>query len=95
MIDWVLVGFGALWILGLGVALAALSYANYLAGQDKRPFVQVLSLPGYQIVINLGLALFCTGWAGSVSTGWERLLWIVLALLFAWQAWQVGKTSSA
>lgn len=94
MIDWVSVGFGALWILGLGLVLAALSFANYLAGQNKRSFRQTLSLPEYQSMINLGLVFFCIGWAGNASTGWERLLWIVLALVFARQVWQTRQISN-
>ncbi len=94
MIDWVSVGFGALWILGLGLTLAALSFANYLAGQHKWPFRQALELPASRSMIYLGLVFFCLGWAGSVSATWERLLWAVLALIFVWQVWQARKISN-
>lgn len=94
MIDWFSVGFGALWILGLGLVLATLSFANYLASQQKRRFRQVLGMPTCQIMIDVGLAFFCMGQAGGVSALWERLLWIVLALMFAVQTWQAKKTSN-
>ena len=94
MIDWYSVGFGALWTLGLGLVLAALSFASYLAGRDKRPLTQVLALPEYQTLINLGLVFFCLGWAGSVSTTWEHLLWAILAFIFVAQAWQARKISN-
>jgi len=95
LIDWVSVGFSALWILGLGLVTAALSFANYLASQQKRRFRQVLEMPNCRIMINLGLVLFCLGLAGSVSIVWERLLWAVLALIFAVQIWLTRKLSKA
>jgi hypothetical protein len=93
MIDWYSVGFGALWILGLGLVTAALSFAYYLASEQKRRFRQMLELPACRIMINLGLVLFCLGLAGGVSAVWERLLWAVLALIFAVQIWQARKLS--
>ncbi len=94
MIDWFSVGFGALWILGLGFVLATLSFANYLASAQKRRLRQSLGMPTSQLVIYLGLALFCLGWVESTPALWERLLWIVLALMFAAQAWQARKMSN-
>jgi hypothetical protein len=91
MIDWVVVGFGALWILGLGLVVATLSFANYLASQQKRRFRQVLEMPACQIMIDLGLVFFCLGWTGCMSAVWERLFWAVLALIFAVQTWQARK----
>ena len=93
MIDWYSVGFGALWILGLGLVVAALSFANYLAGQHKWRFKQALEMPACRIMLHLGLVFFCLGWAGGVSAVWERLLWAVLALIFVVQAWQARKIS--
>ena len=95
MIDWVVVGFGALWILGLGLVVAALSFANYLASQQKRRFRQALEIemPACQIMIDLGLVFFCLGWTGSVSSTCERIVWAVLALIFALQTWQARKMS--
>lgn len=95
MIDWYSFGFGALWILGLGLVTAALSFANYLASQQKRRFRQALEMAACRIMIDLGLVFFCLGWAGSVSAVWERLLWAVLALMFALQTWQARKMSNA
>ena len=94
MIDWYSVGFGALWIFGMGLMTATLSFANYLASQQKRRFKQVLEMPACRIIINLGLVFFCLGWAGGMSAIWERLLWAVLALMFALHTWQARKISS-
>ena len=94
MIDWYSVGFGALWILGLGLVTAALSFANYLASQQKRRFRQALEMPACRIMIDLGLVFFCLGLAGGVSAVWERLLWAILALMFALQTWQARKMNN-
>jgi hypothetical protein len=93
MIDWVSVGFSALWILGLGLVTAALSFAYYLASQQKRRFMQVLEMTAYRIIIYLGLVFFSLGWAGGVSAVWERLVWAILALIFAVQIWRGRKMS--
>lgn len=82
MIDWVSLGFGALWISGLGLVTAALSFAYYLAGQQKQRLRQILKMPACQIMVDLGLVFFCLGLAGGVSEIWERILWVVLALIF-------------
>ena len=91
MIDWYIVGFSALWILGLGLVVAALGFVDFLAGQQKRRFNQVLKKPVYQITINLGLTFFCLGWSGGVSVEWERFLWIVMTLIFALQVQRAMK----
>jgi hypothetical protein len=91
LIDWRLVGFSALWILGLAVVLAALSYADYAAGQGRLRLRAVLARPHQQMAINAGLALFCLGLLGSARAWWESALWAVLAAAFAWQAWHAWR----
>jgi hypothetical protein len=88
MIDWYLVGFNALWIMGLGLVTAGLSLANYLGSRQNWRFGQALKIPACKIMIGLGLVFFCLGLAGDVSTIWERLLWVVLALIFVFQTWR-------
>ena len=92
MIDWYSVGFSALWILGLGLVVAALSFAYYLAEQQEQRFKQALEIPACRIMIDLGLVFFALGWTGSVSSIWERIVWAVLVLLFLVQTWQATKT---
>lgn len=93
MIDWYSMGFGALWILGLGLVVAALSFANYLTSQQKRRFKQVLKMSACRITIDLGLVFLCLGLTGGLSAVWERLLWGVLALIFIVRTWQARKMS--
>jgi hypothetical protein len=95
MIDWVSVEFGALWILGLGLVTASLSFAYNLASQQKLRFRQALEMPACRIMIGLGLVFFALGWTGSVSSTWERIVWAVLALVFAVQTWRAWKMSRA
>jgi hypothetical protein len=87
MIEWVSVGFGAAWILGLGLILATASLANYLSHRDTRCLRDVLGEGGFQVAVNLGMALFCAGWSDSAEAAWERVLWGILAVSFLIQAW--------
>ena len=91
MIDWYSLGFSALWIIGLGLIIAAMSFGNYWASQQKQRFKTALGKPAFRIIIGLGLIFFCLGWAGGVSTVWERILWAVLAFIFALLTWQAKK----
>jgi len=95
MIDWVSVGFGTLWVLGLGIVTATISFAYYLASQNNQRFKRVMEIPACHFMINLGLILFCVGVAGGVSEVWERLLWAVMALMFMFQIWQARKNRNA
>jgi uncharacterized protein (TIRG00374 family) len=91
MIDWYLVGFGALWIFGSGLVVSALSYATYLGEQKNLRFGQVYKSPDIQVLINLGLLFICMGWTGSVSNILGRIAWAILALIFGVQTWQTTK----
>ncbi len=87
LIDWRLVGSSALWITGLAVILAAFSFADYAASQQRRRTRDVLRSGGYPAAITGGLALFCLGLFGSAHTWWQQLLWAALAATFGYQAW--------
>ena len=80
MIDWVFVGLNALWILGLGLALATLSLALYVTSDQNKKLSEVLKQRDYSTFLNLGIILSCLGICGLVGTWWERFLWGVLAL---------------
>lgn len=86
LIDWARVARGALWIGGLSVALAAWSYAFWRARDRHVPLQQALARPRFQVTLNLGLAGFALGLAWGAATLWERLAWLALAIVFAWQA---------
>ena len=79
LIDWRLVGFSAAWILGLAVVLAAFGFADFHARLHGSRFRDQVRLPAYQAPIDIGLALFSLGMAGSAGGVWEVALWGALA----------------
>ncbi len=88
LIDWRMVGFAALWILGLAIVLSALGFASYEARPAGEKLRERLKRPGYQRAINAGLTLFCLGMAGTAGSWWERILWGLLGAAFAFYAWR-------
>ena len=77
----------SLWVLGLSVLLAALSWSSWAASEEKVRFRAVLRRPGIQRVIDAGLLLFCAGLAATARTWWERILWGTLAVAWGVNAW--------
>jgi len=83
MIDFRSVAANALWILGLALILAALSWAYWVAARENVRFRVALNRPGVARALDIGLMLFCAGLAATARTGWERALWGVLAVASA------------
>lgn len=79
----------SLWILGLAVLLAALSWAHWAANVERIRFRVVLSRPGLRQVMNLGLILLCAGLVVAGRAWWERVLWGLLGIAWVVQAWLV------
>jgi hypothetical protein len=97
LIDWGGVAKNALWILGLAVILAGLSYADWWAGVNHQRLTTTLRSPLFQIPFNLGMMLFAAGLASTSRSWWEIGAWSVLLLLFAWQtivSWQARRQTS-
>ena len=86
MIDIASVAANALWVLGLALLLAALSWARWLAQRDDARLRQVLRRSGLRRTIDLALLLFCAGLAATSRRWWERALWGLLAAAWALQA---------
>lgn len=91
MIDVRGVTANSLWILGLAVLLAALSWAHWVASTEKARYRTVLGRPRARRALALGFFLFCAGLAATGRAWWERALWGVLAAAFAVQAWRVKR----
>jgi multisubunit Na+/H+ antiporter MnhB subunit len=91
LINWPMVAFAALWIIGLAVILSALGFAYYEAGQADEKLRARLRRPIYQRAVNIGLTLFCLGMIGSADALWERVLWGLFAAVFAFYTWQAGR----
>lgn len=104
LIDWAGVARNALWILGLSIALAALSdagwWATTRAGRAARgaSWRQAFGRPGFRVAVAAGMTLFAASLAWSATRWWERSLWVLLGVLFTWQAflsWRMSKGGGA
>ena len=82
MIDWVNLFGNALWVIGLAVALAGLSYASWQASISGQKFTRVLNQSGYSLVFAVSGFLFSTGLAVTSFGDWRFLVWTVIALAF-------------
>ncbi|MGQ9489821.1 MAG: hypothetical protein ACUVS6_03715 [Anaerolineae bacterium] len=85
LIDWMGVARNALWILGLSIALASVSYASWQAHVLRCGLRRAFERAAFQVPFNMGLLLFSASLAWGAAPLWERLAWIGLALAFAWQ----------
>ena len=90
MIDWVGVATNGLWLLGLAMGLAVLSYADWSAHSAHRRLRDVLGQPAFRIALWSGLTLFCVGVALSGGQWWERVLWGALAVMAVVEVWRAA-----
>lgn len=74
MINWQSVIANGLWITGLAIILAGVSYYYWLAGQMKRPLAQELAAPPFQRLLLFGLLLVGVGLALTANGVWQILL---------------------
>jgi uncharacterized membrane protein YgdD (TMEM256/DUF423 family) len=85
MIDWYGLFYNALWILGMAVALGAFAMASFQTRVQGVRLRQVLGASSFLLPFGAGMCLFCGGVLLSSHTLWERVLWGLLAVLFAGQ----------
>jgi len=93
MINWLDLLTNSIWILALALALAIFSIAYYQSQQWEEKIRSVLNSPKYALPLNLSGALFCLGMAVTADRWWEIMLWIVLMVLFGYQAYKISKLS--
>ncbi|HRX03748.1 MAG: hypothetical protein KDI07_10985 [Anaerolineae bacterium] len=88
MIDWYGVFHNALWVAGLAIALASLSYMDWRrrTQEPRIGFRVALGQPGFQTVFSLGMVLFCVGVALGGASWWQTAGWAILAVAFGWLA---------
>jgi hypothetical protein len=82
LIDWPSLAASALWIAGLALALAALSFAGFEATYSRQPLGALLKQRRFDLTLNLAGLLFCAGLAASTAQLLQLILWTVLAVLF-------------
>ena len=82
MIDLWHVVSNSIWIAGLAMLLAALSWARWIGENQgrRRP----------RLALNLGLALFCAGLAATGRGWWERVLWGLLSAVWVARTFQAA-----
>ena len=95
LIDWPALARNALWILGLAIVLAALSYTSWLAAARGVRLPRALGWPVFGVPSSAGLALFAASLAWGSTRPWERILWIILGLAFLAQVWLAWRSARA
>ena len=91
MINWWSLISNSIWILALSLVLAVVSIAYYQSRQKGEKISTLLNTPKYALSLNIAGSMFCFGMAVTSTRWWEILLWIVLLVLFSYQAWMVKK----
>ena len=89
MIDWSSTVLNMLWILGLAVILAVVSYYRWQAEGVLR---QACRGAAFQVSLAAGVGLFGVGMAAVADSWWRRGIWGVLVLLALGQGWQVTQS---
>ncbi len=80
MINWQSIFFNSFWILGLAVLLAAFSYQYWAATQENKRLRVQLNQPIFMRFFWLSMALIGVGLAGTSTSLWEIIIWILLSL---------------
>ena len=88
MIDWPNVLTNAIWLLGMSLSLATISYADWQAHAAQTRLRAVLERPLDTLALYTGFALVGVGAALSTDTWWERLVWALIALSAAYTSWR-------
>jgi len=92
MIDWIDLFGDFLWIGGLSLLLALLSYAPLYRAERGISWRALFRQPGWQVAGSAALSLVCVGLAANSQRGlWEVGVWATLALLFILRAWRANR----
>lgn len=85
MIDWYFVFTSSLWILGLSIILAAFSWLDWRSNETRVSRRVLFKRPMWRVPANGGMVLVCLGLGlGRDVPWWERAVWGVLFVSFAW-----------
>jgi hypothetical protein len=88
VIDWWSVFTHSLWIVGLAIALAVFSFADWQASARHEGLRTSLDRTLQSPVFWAGIALVCLGAGLGVKELWERIPWFLLTGASAfWASW--------
>ena len=87
--DWPGLARNALWILGLGVTLAAASHASWHAACRRKRFGRELGGPAFLIPVSAGLLLVTVSLAWAATLVLERGLWAAMSMGFFWHIFEL------
>jgi hypothetical protein len=80
VIDWWNIFTNSVWISGLALALASFGYADWQAWRSDEGIRMTIQITTRSPGFALGLALACLGAGLGVSTWWQRIVWLLLAV---------------
>jgi hypothetical protein len=80
MIDWINLGGNALWVLGLALGLATLSFAVWQASFTGVSFRTIFSSRVFLVYSSLAEILFCLGLIVMADSLLERGLWLLISV---------------
>lgn len=84
--DWREVFTNAIWIVGCALALATVSYEDWLADQRHEKLRAQFARPRPRLAVELSLTLFCLGLAATATAAIAIIIWISLTF---WSAAQL------
>lgn len=93
VIDWFNVLANGLWILGLAVLLAAVSYHSWEAEERGRPLREQLGQDSFMRAAWVSLILVGLGLAGTSGRWWEAVVWgifVVVGLYYLLKGWRIA-----
>jgi hypothetical protein len=82
MIDWITLGSDVLWILGLTIALATLSYVSWESSKNSEKFTTQLKRAPVQLCLNLAGTFFSLCLAVTSTVLLQVVFWLLLSALF-------------
>jgi hypothetical protein len=81
MLNWKGIGSSALWVIGVSLCLAALSYADWWAHCRRVSRRQAWNTAMFLMPFSAGLSLVCAGLSLKAHRPAERAFWAVWTLL--------------
>jgi hypothetical protein len=79
MLDWVFLLTNALWIIGLALALAVVSYGQWQRQEEKIAWGEFFNLVQPRRTLLIAGFLFAFGVGFNVEPIWQKGIWFVLA----------------